>query len=64
MNETIKRRIKESRIRQYEIATNLGISEFTLSRWFRTPLTKEKQELILSAIDTIRREENYGTDKD
>ena len=43
MNDTIKRKIKESRIMQYEIAAKIGISEYTFCRWFRKELTAEQQ---------------------
>ena len=33
-NSEIKRTIKESRIMQYEIAAQMGISEYTLCKWF------------------------------
>ena len=32
MNDAIKRKIKESRIMQYEIAAKIGISEYTNGR--------------------------------
>ena len=50
MNDAIKRKIKESRIMQYEIAAKIGISEYTFCRWFRTELTSEQQERILAAV--------------
>ena len=34
-NAEIKRTIWESRFRQYEIAEEIGISEYTFCRWFR-----------------------------
>ena len=54
MNETIKQKIKESRVMQYEIAAKIGVSEFTFCRWFRKPLTAEQERLIVSAISEIR----------
>ena len=42
-NSEIKRAIKESRIMQYEIAAQMGISEYTLCKWFRKELTAEQQ---------------------
>ena len=54
MNDTIKRKIKESRIMQYEIAAKIGISEYTFCRWFRKELTAEQQKRILAAIAEIK----------
>ena len=58
MNDTIKRKIKASRIMQYEIAAKIGISEYTFCRWFRKELTAEQQEKILTAIAEIKAGEN------
>ena len=54
MNDTIKRKIKESRIMQYEIAAKIGISEYTFCSWFRMELTADQQERILAAIADIK----------
>ena len=54
MNDKIKQAIKRSRFMQYEIATAIGISEYTLCKWFRKELTAEQQEKILSAIDRLK----------
>ena len=53
-NYDIKKKIKDSRIMQYEIAAQMGISEYTLCKWFRKELTAEQQEQILSAIEAIK----------
>ena len=59
MNDAIKRKIKESRIMQYEIAAQMGISEYTLCKWFRKELTAEQQERILAAIPDIKAGETH-----
>lgn len=59
-NQEIKRAIKESRIMQYEIAAQIGISEYTLCKWFRKELTPEQQEQILSAIAAIKAGEAHA----
>ena len=45
-NLEIRLQIKQNRLRNYEIAKVLNISEFTFSRWLR-------EELVLSAIDKL-----------
>lgn len=52
-NQALKNLIRNSRIRQYEIAQALGISEFTFSRWLRSDLSEEREKQIRDAIDTI-----------
>ena len=53
MNDAIKRKIKESRIMQYEIAAKIGISEYPFCRWFRKELTADQQERNLAGIAEI-----------
>ena len=53
-NSEIKRSIKESRIMQYEIAAKMGISEYTLCKWFRKELTSEQRMQILDAIAALK----------
>lgn len=45
--------IKGKRLYQWEIAQELGINEFTLSRWLRGTLTKEREKAILEAIKKL-----------
>jgi lambda repressor-like predicted transcriptional regulator len=40
----------------WKVAAAIGISEPTLTRWLRFPLPKEKESLILSAIDSLAKE--------
>jgi len=42
------------RIYQYELAAEVGVSEFTLSRWLRDVIPSEHEEKILKAINKIR----------
>ena len=53
----IKKKIKESNLKQWQIAEAMGISEFTLSRWLRRPekLDKDKKEKIEAAIRNIKK---------
>lgn len=54
-NASIRTLISESRLRYYEIAHYLGVSECTLSRWLRFELDEEKQALIINAINQLER---------
>lgn len=50
--------MKESRFFNYEIAEKMGITENSLSRWFRKPLTETQQNAILQAIDKLSKNED------
>lgn len=52
-NLEIRNLLKKKRIRQYELAAELNVSEFTLSRWLRDELTKTKKDEIMQAIERI-----------
>lgn len=51
----IKNLIQQNKLRQWEIAEVMGISEFTLSRWMRKPdnLSTEQKNKITTAIDRL-----------
>ena len=53
MNEQLRQQIRDSRVRHYEIARKIGISEFTLSRWLRDELSSDREELIRRAIRAV-----------
>ena len=53
-NAEIKRTIWASPFREYEIAEEIGISEYTFCRWFRRELSEEQKEQILNAITALR----------
>ena len=55
-NYEIRRKIKERRLYQYQIAAKLGVSECTLIRWLRTKLSPQKEKQILSAIAELEQE--------
>lgn len=49
----VKDLLKRERLYQWELAKVLQISEFTLSRWLRGSLNKEREQAILQAIDKL-----------
>lgn len=49
-NEMIRKALKDSGMKQWELAEMLGISEFTLSRKLRNELPQEEKERILNLI--------------
>ena len=52
-NTDIRVLIRDNRLRHYEVASQLRISECTLSRWLRKELTLEKKQEILKAINDL-----------
>lgn len=52
-NQDIKQLIAKKRLRQYEIANQLHVSEFTLSRWLNRELEPNRKQKILKAIDEV-----------
>lgn len=52
-NILIRKKIKESGLKQWEVAYALGINESTLTRWLRVELPEKEKERICSVIDEI-----------
>jgi len=55
-NQDIKREIKESGVKMWQIADKLGVSDMTLSRKFRYELTVEEKETIRDMIETMQKD--------
>ena len=54
--EDVRAMLKERRIFQWELAAQLGISEFTLVRWLRNgPMSDERAKAMQSAIERLER---------
>ncbi len=52
-NFEIRQAMKENRLYNYEVAADLGVSEFTLSRKLRNELGQEEKEKILEVIEKL-----------
>ena len=55
-NQAIREYAKKKGVKLWQIALSLGISEPSLIRWMRVPLSSEKERNILEAIDAISQE--------
>jgi predicted XRE-type DNA-binding protein len=53
-NIEIRNLIKQKRLKHYEVAEQLGISEYTFCKWMRTEMTAERKEKVLQAIESIK----------
>lgn len=52
-NLDVRLKIKQNRLCHYEVAREIGISEFTFCKWLREELNEERKKLVLSAIDKL-----------
>lgn len=49
----IKAMCRKKRLFQWEVARTLGITEFTLSRWLRDPVSEQHVQAIIKAIEEL-----------
>ena len=52
-NADIRRRIKKSGLKHYEIAYVCGISDVRFCQWLHRPLTDEHRRRVIDAIDKL-----------
>lgn len=55
-NQNVREYAKKKGVRLWQIASQIGISEPTITRWMRVDLSSEKEKRILDAIDQISTE--------
>lgn len=53
-NAKVRKKMIDSNIKSYEVAKAIGIAPETFSKWLRYKLTKEKELLIMSAIENLK----------
>lgn len=53
-NAELKQKIKESRIKMWEVAERVGVSYITLARWLRSEKNIQKQPLVLKAFNELQ----------
>lgn len=53
-NIEIRDLIKKTRLYNYEIAQEIGISEFTFCRWLRNELDEAKKQEVINAIKYLQ----------
>jgi predicted XRE-type DNA-binding protein len=61
-NHDVRQLIKRNRFRHYEVAHELGISEYTLSVWLRTELLEARKAQVIQAIDRLVQKMTGGVD--
>lgn len=55
-NQTVREAAKRNGVKHWQIAEHLGISEPTIMRWLRIPLSPEREKAVLEAIEAIAKE--------
>jgi len=55
-NLDIRNEIRSNRLRNWEVAEKVGISDSRLSVWLRTPLNDERKQRVLNAINELTKE--------
>ena len=56
-NLDVRLKIKQNRLCHYEVAREMGVSEFTFCKWLWEVMNEDRKKLVLSAIDKIIRGE-------
>lgn len=52
-NNDLRQKIYASRLKYWEVAEEVGISDGRLSVWLRTPLSDERRKRVEKAIDEL-----------
>lgn len=55
-NESVRRAARAAGVPFWAVAAKLQVSEATLTRWLRVPLSEEKERRILAAIAEMEKE--------
>ncbi|GFK22846.1 hypothetical protein [Tetragenococcus halophilus] len=55
-NQEIRDRIFFNRLRNWQVAEQIGISDSRFSVWLRSPLKKERKQRVEKAIDDLIKE--------
>lgn len=58
LNKDIRKKLKESGVRNYEVAQHLKISPYTFQHWLMCEMPAERKEMVLKAIEEIKYAEN------
>lgn len=53
-NNEIRETLKKHRLYIYELAAAVGISEPTITRWLRTPLTDEHYNRLSEGLEKLK----------
>lgn len=52
-NQKIKEMMKQNNIYMWQVAKKLNVNETSFCKWFREPLSEQRKQQILSAVNEI-----------
>lgn len=52
-NEKVRKAARTAGVPLWKVALAIGVSEPTLTRWLRVPLSPEREAVIMAAIDKL-----------
>lgn len=55
-NESVRNAARSSGVPLWRVAEAIGVSEPTMTRWLRVPLSQDREERILGAIEKLAQE--------
>lgn len=55
-NEAVRRAARIAGVPLWKIAAKIGVSEPTLTRWLRVPLSQEREARVMAAIAALEQE--------
>lgn len=55
-NESVRRAARIAGVPLWKIAAKIGVSEPTLTRWLRVPLSQEREARVMAAIAALEQE--------
>lgn len=55
-NQGVRRSARASGVPLWRVAAAIGVSEPTLTRWLRVPLSEDKERRVMAAIAALERE--------
>lgn len=55
-NQAVRETAKKNGVKHWQIAMHMGVSEQTILRWLRGPLSTEREKAIMEAIEAIAKE--------
>ena len=61
-NKIVRDELKQSGVRHWELAHELGVSEQTLVRWLRFELDEDRQLDMLEKVETIAKRKETAID--
>lgn len=55
-NQKVRELAQKTGVKHWQIAEHLGISEPTIMRWLRVPLSEDREKAIMTAIMELAKE--------